>query len=47
MLLCTPVVHNASTLLGLNHPDKFVGFNQKPAFLFVRNFYPILLFICL
>jgi hypothetical protein len=46
-MLRTPVVHNASTLLGLNHPDKSVGFNQKPAFLFVITFYPILLFICL
>jgi hypothetical protein len=46
-MLCTPVARNASTLLGLNYPDKFVGFNQKLAFLFVRTFYPILLFICL
>jgi hypothetical protein len=46
-MLCTPVARNASTLLGLNQPDVTVGFNQKPAFLFVRIFYPILLFICL
>ena len=35
-MLCTPVVHNASTLLGLNQPDKFVGFNQKLTFLKTR-----------
>jgi hypothetical protein len=43
--LRTPVARNASTLLGLNQPDTLVDFNQKPAFLFVRTFYPILPFI--
>lgn len=36
MLLCTPVAHDASTLLGLNQPDALADFNQKPAFLKIR-----------
>jgi transposase len=37
-LLRTPVARNASTLLGLNHPDMAVGFNKKTHFYFCQNF---------
>jgi hypothetical protein len=38
MLLHTPVVYNASTLLGLNQPDITVSFNQKAHFPDSQNF---------
>jgi hypothetical protein len=38
MLLRTPVVYNASDLLGLNQPDITVSFNQKAHFPDSHNF---------